>query len=428
MIDSEKLEGRYRTRVIDTLVEDYLASFGGVVIEGAKWCGKTWTGREHTASSVYVDREMISGRALLDPDGLLAGARPMLVDEWQDAPVLWDVARRIIDDAGQPGQFVFTGSAVPPRSATRHSGTGRFARLRMRPMSLLESGDSTGQVSLRSLFEGATITPAVSRLSYQDVIRLICRGGWPVSVGQSDQVALRRPRAYLDEVAESDISRSDGVARNPRRVKAVLRSLARNDATFTTLTKIKEDVDGQEKTRGVISLPTLRSYCKALDRIFVIEDLPSWRFSLRSQDQLLASAKRHFVDPSLAAAALDATPATLAADPLTTGFLFETLAIRDLRVYAQALEGEVFQYHDKKGLEADAIITAPGGKWGAIEVKLGWQQEDQAAASLVRLKHKLASDAHLPPPSFLLIITGVSNAAHTRGDGIHVAPIDQLGI
>jgi len=428
MVASDKFDGQYRPRVVDALVDDYLASFGGVVIEGAKWCGKTWTGREHTVSTVYADREAITGRALLDPDGLLAGARPMLVDEWQDAPGLWDVARRLIDDAGQPGQFIFTGSSVPPRNATKHSGTGRFARLRMRPMSLVESGDSTGEVSLGSMFDGATITPTISRLSYQEVIRLICRGGWPVSVGQSDQAALRRPRAYLEEVAESDISRSDGVVRNPRRVMAVLRSLARNDATFTTLPKIQEDVDGQEKNRSEISLPTLRSYCKALDRIFVIEDLPSWRFSLRSQDQLLASAKRHFVDPSLAVAALDATPETLAADPATTGFLFETLVIRDLRVYAQAFEGEVFQYHDKKGLEADAIITAPGGRWGAVEIKLGWQQEDQAAASLLRLQSKLAVDPHLPAPAFLLIITGVSNAAHTRDDGIHVVPIDQLGV
>ena len=415
----------YRPRVIDAQIEDYLRAFGGIVIEGAKWCGKTWTGRHHAASAVHLDDDTTRERAELEPRGVLAGPKPLLVDEWQEVPRVWDVARRMIDDASGKGHFLLTGSAVPPLEATRHSGTGRFARLRMRPMSLFETGDSTGAVSLARLLAGEQIEPRAAGLAYSEVVRLICRGGWPVSVGEPDDVALKVPAQYLTAVAESDVSRVDGVARNPTKVSQVLASLARNTATLATLGTIHSDVAGQDGSAESVSRESVRSYLSALERIFVIEDLPSWRYELRSRSQLLAAPKRHFVDPSLAVAALEADPESLIADPKTTGFLFESLCVRDLRVYAQANDGKVVHYHDNGDLEADAIVTARGGRWGAVEVKLDWKRADEAAASLLRLKHKL--QGQIADPSFLMALTATGAVAHTRDDGVHVVPIDSLG-
>ena len=418
--------GQYRARLVDAEVAELLQAFGGVLIEGAKWCGKTWTGRHHSKSVVYVDDPDVRSRADLAPKTLLEGDRPRLVDEWQDAPVLWDVARRLIDDAPDKGQFIFTGSAVPPLEATRHSGTGRFARLRMRPMSLFESGTATGQVSLRALLAGERIAePLASELTYPEAVRLICRGGWPESVGRPDSVALKVPEQYLGAVVESDISRLDGVVRDPDKVGSLLFSLARNTATLASTPTIHGDVAGRVGSGDSLSLTSVRNYLRALERILVVEDLPSWRYEIRSRSQMLASSKRHLVDPSLAVAALGASPADLEADPKTTGFLFESLCVRDLRVYAQANEGKVFHYHDKKGLEADAIVTARGGKWGAVEVKLDWKRADEAAHSLLRLKAKLAGQ--VADPSFLMILTATGGVAHTRDDGVHVVPADCLG-
>jgi len=421
-------EKPYRPRVVDAQVVRYLRVFGGVLIEGPKWCGKTWTGLHHAASAIYADDASTRQLADLTPQALLDKQPPLLVDEWQDAPNLWDVARRIIDTKAQRGLFIFTGSAVPQQDATRHTGTGRFARLRLRPMSLFETGDSSGDVSLGALLDGvARVEPAVTHMTYQEAVRLICRGGWPMSLGLADEDALLLPRSYLQAVAQSDISRADGVARDPARVMAVLRSLARNNATFTRLAKIQDDLRAQEGASVAIAEGTLRAYLTALDRIFVLEDLPPWRFSLRSKTQLLLSPKRHFVDPSLAVAALDADPASLAADPNTAGLLFESLVVRDLRVYAQANDAQVFHYHDNKDLEAHAVVVAPGGRWGAVEVKLGSHEADAAAATLLRLKSKLASEPTLTTPSFLAVVTATGGVAHTRADGVHVIPIDCLG-
>ena len=419
----------YRPRLIDTQINRYLRVFGGVLIEGPKWCGKTWTGLHHAASAIYADDPGTRQLAELAPRDLLDKQPPLLVDEWQDAPRLWDVARRIIDTVAQRGLFIFTGSAVPPQEATRHTGTGRFARLRLRPMSLFETGDSSGAVSLRALLDGAArIETAVSRMTYQEAVRLICRGGWPMSLDVPDEDALLLPRSYLQAVVQSDISRADGVARDPVRVMAVLRSLARNNATFTRLSKIQDDVRAQEDASATVSESTIRAYLNALTSIFVLEDLLPWRFSLRSKTQLLLSPKRHFVDPSLAVAALDADPNSLAADPNTAGLLFESLVVRDLRIYAQANDAAVFHYHDNKGLEADAVVVAPGGRWGAVEVKLGFHEADAAAATLLRLKAKLASEPSLTAPSFLAVVTATGGVAHTRDDGVHVIPIDCLGV
>jgi len=363
---------------------------------------------------------------MLTPRAVLDGASPVLVDEWQDAPVLWDVARRIIDDRAQPGLFLFTGSAVPPRKATSHTGTGRFARLRMRPMSLLESGQSSGVVSLGGLLKGDTIEPTPSGLEYPEAVRLICRGGWPASVGKTDEQALLLPGQYLRAVAEADITRADGVNRKPHRVMAILRSLARNTGTSASMPVLISDVAALEGSAKTVSVPTMRSYLTALERIFVLEDLPPWRYSLRSKTQLILSAKHHFVDPSLAVAALNASPAALIADPRTTGFLFESLCVRDLRIYAQANQADVFHYRDKKELEADAVVQGMDGAWGAIEVKLDYQQADAAAGTLLRLKGKLVGE--MPPPAFLMVLVATGGVAYTREDGVHVVPLDCLGV
>jgi len=411
--------------VIDAWVQRYLRGFGCVVIDGAKWCGKTWTGLHHAASAIHLDDEDSRKRAEVAPRDVLEGARPRLVDEWQDAPQVWNAARRLIDDAGEKGQFIFTGSAVPPFDAMRHSGAGRFARLHMRPMSLYEMGKSTGAVSLAHLLAGGPLEPAAAHLTYRQAVRLICRGGWPGSLGEPEESALDLPGQYLRAVAESDISRADGVRRNPRKVDHVLRSLARNTATLASVTTIHADASAQSGPIDTVSPDAVRAYLTALDRIFVTEDLPSWRHEIRSKSQLYAAPKRHFVDPSLAVAALGASPAMVEADPNTAGFLFESLCVRDLRVYAQAAGGEVFHYHDNAGLEADAIVTTRDGTWGAVEVKMSGSRADEAARNLLRLKSKLAGQ--IPDPAFLLILTATGGAAHTRDDGVHLVPLDCLG-
>ena len=415
----------YRPRLIDPQLERHLAAFGGVVLEGPKWCGKTWTGWRHTASSVMVQNSRVRRLADVDPEDLLTGERPMLVDEWQDSPGLWDVARQMIDVSVKKGLFIFTGSAVPPRDATKHTGTGRFARLRMRPMSLFEMGHSKGVVSLGQLLAGYPVKPAASKMVYKNAIRLICRGGWPGSLTQDDDKALLIPGQYLKAIAESDLERLDGVVRDPVKVEAVLRSLARNTATLAKATTIQADVASMDDYRLDVTAATVRRYISALERVFVIDDLPAWRYSLRSKTQLMLSPKRHFTDPSLAVAALQATPDQIVRDPETAGLLFESMCVRDLRAYSEANLGRVFHYRDTRGLEADAIVVAPGGIWGAVEVKLGMGQEDEAAASLLKLKEKLAGE--VSPPAFLMIVTAVGGAAFTRDDGVHVVPIDCLG-
>jgi len=410
---------------VDAQVETYLRSFGGLLIEGPKWCGKTWTGRHHSRSEVHVDDQKVRQHAELDPDEVLAGDQPRLVDEWQDAPHLWDKARRLIDDAPRKGLFIFTGSAVPPLDATTHSGTGRFARLRMRPLSLFESGDSNGVVSLKHLLGGGSIEPVSSTLSYPRAVHLICRGGWPGQLTVDEPDAAEIPSQYVAGIAESDISRVDGTRRDPAKVAALLRSLARHVATPAKVATIHADVNAQESHTTEVSLNSVRSYLSALERVFVVDDLPAWRYALRSKTQLRAAPKRHLADPSLAVAALEATPRRLEADPETVGLLFESLCIRDLRIYAQANHGKVFHYRDANGLEADAIVSARDGDWGAVEVKLDWQRTDEAAASLLRLKDKLVGAASAPV--FLMILTATGGVAHTRPDGVHVVPLDCLG-
>ena len=415
----------YRTRIVDAKLEALLSVFGGVLIVGPKWCGKSWTASNQANSEVYIDIEDNKRRALLMPDVILDGPSPRLIDEWQDAPVLWDAARRKIDDEHRPGLLIFTGSAVPIISGENkpsHTGIGRFARMRMRPLSLYEEGISSGKVSLSALFEGKSFQACASDMDYEKALQLICRGGWPALFWVPEENASMVAMEYLNMVINEDISRVDGSKRDPALVQLFMRSLARNSATPVKATSLKADIT--ERDGSDISEQTVRSYYEALKRIFVIEEQDAWLPSLRSRSRIRTTPKRHFTDPSLAAAALGATPGILAGDIKTAGFLFETLCFRDLSVYMDALDGKVFHYRDKDNLEGDAILQMPDGRWGAVEIKLGTFEFDYAAANLLKLKKKLADDT--VSPSFLLIITASGGMAWQREDGVIVAPIDCL--
>ncbi|MDR0508444.1 MAG: DUF4143 domain-containing protein [Candidatus Methanoplasma sp.] len=410
----------YRPRVVDAHISNLLSVFGGVLITGPMWCGKSWTGEHHSCSSFRVDTN--AKLASLDPLSVLEGDVPRLIDEWQDAPVLWDVARRVMDDRAKPGQYIFTGSSSPPKRSTSHSGTGRFARITMRPMSLFESGNSNGHVSLSALFDGAGFKPHRSMMNYDTAVRQICRGGWPSSVKESYEHAVMVPREYITAVANSDITdTNDERKKDPIIMTLLMRSLARNTATSAKVSVIAADVSRDRK----ISEQTIRSYIETLKSIFVLVEQEAWSPELRSRVRLRSSPKKHFVDPSLAAAAMKADAERIKSDPNTAGFLFESLCYRDLCVYSSALEGDVYHYGDNTGLEIDSIVELRDGRWGAVEVKLGDFEFDKAANNLLALKKKMSEDS--PPPSFLMILCASGGVAYTRDDGIMVVPIDCLG-
>ena len=415
----------YLPRIADKLLDFALEASGAVLIEGPKWCGKTRTANEKAASTLYMqdpDQATAYQKAAdTKPSLLLRGATPRLIDEWQTAPVLWDAVRFAVDQRGEPGQFILTGSAVPTDNATQHTGTGRISRLLMRPMTLLESGESSGEISLAALFDGTAEPDGFSSLSIEKLAFALARGGWPAAIGVAERAALRQVYDYVEAVINTDISRVDGVEKSPARVRSLLRSLARNVATLASLGTIQSDMGAEE----TISEKTISSYLGALRRIFVVEDLPAWNPALRSKTTLRTRPKRHFIDPSIAAAVLRARPERLLNDFNTFGFLFESLCIRDLRVYAQAVDGEVFYYQDRSGLEADAIIYLKDGHWGAIEIKMGANEIDMAAKNLLALQNKVNLDK-MPPPSFLMVLTG-TELAYRRKDGVMVVPIGCLG-
>ncbi|MCL2059266.1 MAG: DUF4143 domain-containing protein [Oscillospiraceae bacterium] len=406
-------------------MEALLRVFGGLLIVGPKWCGKSWTASNQANSEVYIDESDNKRRAFLIPDAVLDGPEPRLIDEWQEAPVLWDTARRMIDKEHRAGMFIFTGSADPDfKDSERpsHTGTGRFARIRMRTLSLYEEGVSNGIISLSALFEEKPFRPCASDMDFRKALHLICKGGWPASFWIGEREASLIATQYLNMVINEDISRADGTKRDPALVRLFMNSLARNSATMVKATRLKADIT--EREGGGISEQTIRGYYEALKKIFVIEEQEAWAPSLRSRSKIRSTPKRHFTDPSLAAAALGATPDILANDIKTAGFLFETLCFRDLSVYMDAMDGYVFHYCDKDGLEADAILQLPDSRWGAVEVKLGTFEFDKAAGNLLKLAKKLASEAR--PPSFLAIITASGGMAWKRDDGVFVIPIDCL--
>ena len=355
------------------------------------------------------------------PSLLLAGENPRLIDEWQMAPVIWDAVRYEVDRRRSQGQFILTGSAVPIDNVTFHTGTGRISRMMMRTMSLFESNESNGSISLSALFNNEQEEGSVSKLSIEDISYLICRGGWPMSLSMSGEYALDVARNYVDAIIEEDISRVDGIERNPQRVMTLLRSLSRNISTMATNATILSDF-GNSGTS--MSMPTLDSYINALRRIFVIEDVPAWSPSMRSKTALRTSSKRNFVDPSIAAASLRIGPEKLLQDFNTFGFLFESLCVRDMRVYAQANDGDVYHYRDKNELEADMIISLRDGRWAPVEVKLGQKQIEEAAAHLIKLSSKVNAEK-MGNPSFMMILTA-GEYAYKRADGVWVVPLGCL--
>jgi Predicted ATPase (AAA+ superfamily) len=416
----------YLSRLCDIELQRVLESSGAVLIEGAKWCGKTSTA-SHAAKSVLYMQDpdnAASYQAMADtkPSLLLKGMAPRLIDEWQMAPVLWDVVRFEVDRRAETGQFILTGSAVPADNVTAHTGTGRIARLLMRPMSLYESQESSAAVSLKMLFEGHHHVEAVSALSIEQIAFSLCRGGWPASIPYTGQAALRMSREYVEAIINQDVSRVDGVDKNPDRVRMLLRSLARNVSTMATTQTIVNDI---EATDTGISDKTVSSYLNALRRIFVVEDLPAWAPSLRSKTAIRTSSKRHFVDPSIATAVMRVGPERILKDFETFGFLFESLCARDMRIYAQTNDGDVFHYRDKSGLEADMIVALRDGRWGAIEVKLGNQQIELAAKNLLTLREKINTEK-MGEPAFLMVLTGGA-FAYQRKDGVLVVPLGCMG-
>ncbi|MDE5595207.1 MAG: DUF4143 domain-containing protein [Muribaculaceae bacterium] len=420
----------YRPRIIDAELLRRLKSTGAVVIEGPKWCGKSTTGFHHSHSAIYMDNPALKNQYALfaeeNPDLILDGDTPRLIDEWQLAPVIWDAVRYKVDHRLGMGQFILTGSAKPSdRTKISHSGTGRFAWLRMRPMSLFESGDSSGKISLGELFSnpsaqvGCETTSSLETIAY-----LTCRGGWPIATILDKDVALEPARNYYDAVVNVDIRQIDGVDRSVERAKRLMRSYARFQGTQTPASQLTADINGNGQ--NIIEEKTAREYLNVLRAMFVIEDMCAWNPNLKSKTAIRTAETLYFVDPSIATASLGVGPGDLMNDLKTFGLMFETLCVRDLRVYSQALDGEVFHYRDKNGLECDAIVHLRDGRYGLIEIKIGGEAAiNEAAANLLKLASKIDTD-RMKSPSFLMILTAVGSFAYRRADGVIIVPINTL--
>lgn len=413
----------YLARFADEELARRLSATGAVLVEGARGSGKTETSLRAARSAVRLDRDEAARAAgLMDPALLLAGDRPRLIDEWQLVPNVWNQVRSDVDDhPEETGRFILTGSAVPADDATRHSGALRFTRLRMRPMSLAESGHSTGEVSMSALLAGETPRAGDPGLTIRDLAERIVVGGWPALAPRGVRDAMVTLRGYLDETRRVDLIRVDGVRRDPDNVERVLRSLARNVATAASARAIAAEVGGVD---GPIDYHTVLDYNSVLSRVFVIEDLPAWSPALRSRMTLRTAATRHFVDPSLAAAALGASPERLLQDVKTLGLLFESLVVRDLRIYGQAIDARVFHYRDESGLEADAVVELPDGRWAAFEIKLGQAGVDSAASALLRVSNRVDPERH-GRAAALVAITGWGYG-YRRPDGVSVVPLGAL--
>jgi len=415
----------YLPRVVDSEIKEKLEVFGAVQISGCKWCGKSWTGVAHSRSSIFIGEKKNRGLAETDPEIALRGEEPRLVDEWQDVPALWDTARHNIDFSNRRGMYIFTGSVTPPLKQTSHSGVGRFAPVKMRTMSLFESGDSNGAVSLSGLFHGEKLVASRSKAGYEKIINLICRGGWPAGLKLGVDKAILIPKTYVDMIINYDFSQIDGVKRNPATVRRVLRSLARNNATEARVSILANDV---QEAEAPLSPITANQYLDVLKKIFIIEEQDSWLPEIRSKTRMRRAPKRHFSDPSLAVAALRIGPQALLSDTETAGFLFESLCFRDLCIYSAPFMGNVYYYRDSSNLEVDAIIEAEDGKWAAIEIKLGYSKVEEGAADLIRMRDKITADGDMPEPVFMMVLCGTAMSSYVRKeDGIFVVPIDCLG-
>lgn len=416
----------YLPRIVETELDDCLATAGAVVIEGPKACGKTATARQRAASEVLLDVDRNARwLASADPDTALAGATPRLIDEWQLEPSIWNHVRRAVDDRADPGQFILTGSAVPADDVTRHSGAGRFTRIRMRPLSLFEAGRSGGEISLAELLNGSRQESSASFLTITELAEVVATGGWPGNLSLSTRQTLRANRDYLNEIQRTDASRVAERRTDPIRVGRLLRSLARNTATEVALSRLAADVGASHIS---MKPETAAGYLNALEQLMVVENQPAWSPHLRSRAVLREAPKRHFVDPSLAVAALRATPARLLSDLRFLGLLFESLVVRDLRIYAQANDAEVFHYREKGGLEVDAIIQAADGRWAAFEIKLGERWIDEGMKNLRRLAQRAPQAMRDTPsePSALAVIVP-NGYGYTGSSDVGIVPIGALG-
>lgn len=418
----------YRPRFIDKYIDEMLETFGALCIEGPKWCGKSWTSAYHSSSVISLanpnDNFQNRRMAEMNPALVLDGAEPRLVDEWQVVPPIWDAVRYRVDESPQKGRFILTGSATPNHKGIMHSGAGRIARVRMRPMSLFESGDSSGKVSLEDICNNNIQPMMIGDVRLQDVIDLIVRGGWPASLNLSIERAMQLPRQYLKAVVEDDVYQIDGVHRDTAKINLLLRSLARNESTTVSNKTIKNDIKAIDDED--IDMNTIASYLDVLTRLFLLDNLQPFSGNLRSSLRLKQMEKRRFVDPSLACAMLKITPKMLFNDLNTLGFMFESLCVRDLIIYSQTFDGQVFHYQDYDNDEIDAVIELPNGDWCAFEIKLGANQIDAGASSLLKIKNKIEKDPHGRPPKALCVICGLANASYMRPDGVMVAPITAL--
>jgi len=419
----------YKKRIVDEIIKRKLMGKGAVLIEGPKWCGKTTTAEQLSQSVLYMSSpdtiEQNKMMLEINPSFLLSGKTPKLIDEWQIAPKLWDAIRYEVDHRNQEGQFILTGSSVPvDMSIMQHSGTGRFAWVKMRPMSLYESGESNGLVSLGDLFTSSQKIAAINPLDLNQIAFLICRGGWPRATFLEKEIALDQAYDYYDAVVSQDMTRVDGVRRDPERVKRLLRSYARNQGAQVSNATLKEDMSINDIT--TLDENTVMSYVNALKKMFVIEDMPAWNPNLRSKTVIRSADTRYFIDSSIATAALGLGPNDLINDIETCGLFFETMCIRDLRVYADALQGMVYHYRDKSGLECDAVIHLRNGNYGLIEIKIGGQTAiEHGAKTLKSLRDKIDVEK-MKEPSFLMVLCGVGQFAYQRDDGVYVVPIGCL--
>lgn len=417
------MDTEYKPRVIDALLERKLKGKGAVLVEGAKWCGKTTTSARVAKSilKLGVPSVLRSSRQLaeMNPLLLLRGETPRLIDEWQTIPALWDTVRSEVDEGNALGRFILTGSAVPVQGdEIEHTGTGRIGRLKMRPMTLWESGESTGAISLTDLFDGPEQVFAENKLDIEELAFLVCRGGWPQASLLEGEIALDQAMDYYDAVVNYDIQRADGVERDPERVKLLMRSYARHQGAAVNYSMICEDMKSNDNAS--LNDDTVASYVKALKKIFVIEDLEAWNPNLRSKTAVRTSDTRYFTDPSIGVAALGIGPNDFMNDLNTFGLFFETMAVRDLRVFAQALDGSLYHYRDKNGLECDAVLHRRNGTYGLIEIKLGGDRLiEEGASNLISLAGKIDT-TRMKNPSFMMVLTGTGAYAYRRKDGVYV--------
>lgn len=416
----------YKERLIDKKIEEYMKGFGAVCVEGPKWCGKTWTSLNHANSVCYIasPANNFQNRTMaeLSPDLVLKGEVPRLIDEWQEVPAIWDAVRFEVDKDKSKGKIVLTGSSTPKRKGILHSGAGRIGRIRMNTMSLFESGDSSGAVSLKEMFEKDLQPVVTGEVKLDQLIYYVVRGGWPGNMEVDIETAKNLPTEYLKAVIEDDMYNTDGIKRDFRKVKSLLHSLGRNESTIVSNNTLRKDMMTYDEI-GIDS-NTIAEYLDVFERLFLLDDQPAFAANLRSSRRVLKSPKRHFCDVSLAVAALEATPEMLLNDLHTFGFLFEALCEHDLKIYAENNGGKLFHYRDEKNNEIDAVVEMPDGKWGAFEIKLGANQIENAAKELLKMKEIMEKEG--TEPSLLCVICGMTNMAYTREDGVRVVPITAL--